>query len=29
VKAMAAYELEPDNASILVCGGGGVAIQVP
>ncbi|KXZ49185.1 hypothetical protein GPECTOR_22g775 [Gonium pectorale] len=27
-RAMASYELDPDNASILVCGGGGVALHV-
>lgn len=28
VRATASYELDPDNASILVCGGGGVALSV-
>lgn len=27
-QATAGYELDPDNASILVAGGGGVALQV-
>ncbi|KAG2495215.1 hypothetical protein HYH03_006821 [Edaphochlamys debaryana] len=28
MRATAAYDLDPDNASILVCGGGGVALHV-
>ena len=28
VRATASYDLDPDNASILVCGGGGVALHV-
>ncbi|GLI62108.1 hypothetical protein VaNZ11_004691, partial [Volvox africanus] len=28
MRASASYELDPDNASILVCGGGGVALHV-
>jgi hypothetical protein len=28
MSAKASYELDPDNASILVCGGGGVALHV-
>jgi hypothetical protein len=27
-RVVAAADLDPDNASILVCGGGGVALQV-
>ncbi len=28
MRASASYDLDPDNASILVCGGGGVALHV-
>lgn len=28
MRATASYDLDPDNASILVCGGGGVALHV-